>query len=382
MPKETVNLFDQFKLETVFGNEAEASPLSSGSVFNLPSNSQIAELTVDEEDEIPEDVIKKFASPEEEETDELDESEEDEERDDEETDDNPVEPEEEDDDESFSILPIANILKQKGLITSELEGFKDDPEALLDAITENADKIVEEKFNRKLEGLPPIVQELADFILNKGGNVATFLAIQSEYDNLEELDLTHESDQERVVTAYLRTQEYTNEEINETIANFKEGSILDREAKRAQQKYSRFLDKQKEQAEVEAVQARQVQLKQEEERISTIESYINKADNIAGLAIDKSEKEKFFEWLTKPGRDGLTGYVKSMKDNILEESIKLAYLKYKDFNYTKVASETKKEAALELKKAFKKATEKKPKSSGSQRRETAPADLSGFRGLL
>lgn len=285
----------------------------------------------------------------------------------------------------YDFSSIISYLAQEGIVdVDEDEEFEDSENGLTAAIQTTINRQVE-SYKRSL---PSIVGELADYI-EKGGDPRRFMGAVSGPLDLAALDLTREGDQELVVREYLKTQDYDVAEITETIDGYKDGLLLAKQAAIAQKKLAKITEAERQA--VIAEQTREAKLKEDtyQNYVSSITKTIKESKSIAGLEIKDKDKDTFQNYLLKIGKDGRTGYQRDLQENMIQSSIDLAYLKFKKYDFSKVAKAAETEATKKIKLSLTKTSDRNPHGSTGlglgDADETAASkkgDLSGFRGFL
>jgi len=376
--------FPELSIESFIPFEITSEAKDGSSSFKPRSSEELEEEVIqnsdieeDEEsgdpieDQIPDEIKnkqnKRVEEAEEEETDEEETSDDSEEEGEEEED----ESDDSEDENEFSFEPFAKLLHDNGLFDYDEENFDDS----VDSLIEGYNKAVEKSVKKVIDQYPKQVQELVDFI-NNGGNITEYLYSASQKEIVENYDIEEEKGQKTIISAYLKSQEYSDDEIADAIQDYEDSGILEKEAKRAKIKYEKIVEKKKQSLIEEQRKEHARMIEAAENKKKEIESFINKSDSIAGIGISKKEKEDFYKWLTVPDKNGETGYVKAINENPTENAIMLAFMKYKNFDFSKAKKEGKKEASLELRKKIFNGNKKKPKARVPSVVETS--DLSAF----
>ena len=289
------------------------------------------------------------------------------------------EPADEDGDEpEVSFKPLVEALSEKGILVYNSEDeFEDTDEGLESVIVKTIQSGIEEY----KASLPEELHELANFI-DLGGNINDYLQAKSNVATLENIDITKEDVQEKVLRAYLKTQEYTEDEIEDAINDYTDSLMLEKEAKRALNKLTKIAEKE----EAELLQRQQAleaeQKKQYEDYITNLKSTIMKSENIAGLKVSERDRKAFSDYLTKPDRNGKTEYAKDLEKDYMNNSIALAYFKFKNFNFEDIEKKVEKKITKDIKSKMFNKTTKTIKSSTRTPHEGADKEqFQAFRGI-
>lgn len=284
----------------------------------------------------------------------------------------------------YSYENIINYLAQEGIVDlDEDEEFEDNESGLTN--------VIQKTINKQIDGykksLPSIAHEFIEYV-EKGGDPAKFLGAVAGPINFADMDLTSEGDQELIVKEYLKSQDYDAAEIRETIEGYKDGLLLEKQATIAQKKLLRIVEA--ERKIMIAQQEAEVKTKKDNYNtyISTLTKTIKDSRSIAGLEIKDREKDEFQSWLLKPGKDGLTGYQREVQENPIQTQVELAFLKFKKYDFSKVAKAAETAATKKLKLSLTKTTDKNPRGStgsnlgDSEESTNKGSGLSAFKSFL
>lgn len=265
---------------------------------------------------------------------------------------------EENQETNYSFKGIASYLDEEGVIDFEdSKDLEDNPELLVNLVQAKIDQQV----TSYKESLPDVVAELVEYI-EKGGDPEKFLKAVNKDIDLESLDLEDESNQELLVKEYLKSLDHTKEEIDELIADYKEALILDKQAKFASKKLEKIQESKKAKLIEEQEAIAQEQVKKVEEYKSSVKELITGATELGGLPISKKEKEDFAKYLLEVNpKTGMTKYQEAISSNPKQTQVELAYLKYKEFDFSKVVAKAKTEVTKDIREKIFTKTESTPK---------------------
>lgn len=285
--------------------------------------------------------------------------------------------EETEDGEKFSYKAFLSHLNDEGVISFEdKEDLPDTPEVVYESVK----KTITDGINSYKESIPEEGQKFLDY-LEKGGDPKRYIDTLQAPIDLQAIDLDLESDQEKVLREYLKTQDYTPEEIDETITDYKDNLLLDKQSKVAAKKLEKTFEKRNEILLQEQEQVAEQQREQYNNYINTINNGIDTSDSLAGLEVTKAEKDSFKKYLLVRGKDGLTDYEREYQQDPVKTQLELAYLKFKkyDFGSAKKAGESAAVKQLNWKLKNNESTIKGGKSSQEVKQES---DLSAFRSFM
>jgi hypothetical protein len=267
--------------------------------------------------------------------------------------------------EDISFTPfVAKMVEEGVLFFDENKEYEDSEQGLIE--------IFEDTVNHKVEewksSLSDLSLQLIEYIENNGtveGFVNKFQ--ETKY---SEVDLDDEDNQKSLVEEHLLATGLDADEVKETLRDYEDSGILERQAKIAQ----KYLSKQQELENERFIENQRQQKEREEfERQAQMEEFENDImnNNFQTLNIPKAERQKFLEYLTKPvTKDGKTKY---LLEDSYEDRIRMAYMKFKKFDFGDIEKKATTKATLNLKKELSRFTDKNAtRHSGISREEQNP----------
>lgn len=280
----------------------------------------IVDDLLDEIEEVEEpDTEETLEEPEEKETEEVEES--DKQEEDEEDEESSEQKEE------FESL-VKSIAQQIGYDGED--EFEDTEEGIAQLTRKAAEKMAEDFLETKMH---PEVKEFNEYIA-LGGNPDKYLSTkfpQTDYSKIE-FDEENQMLQERLVKEDLVARGYEGEELEAELKDCKDGGILESKAKRALASLKERQSKEKESL-LDRQKEEQKQAKEEAEKFwNTVNDKIKNSSEIKGLKLPETEKPKFYDFLTKPVKDGKTQRDLLLEDLTMEDNLAVDYLLYKGFD--------------------------------------------------
>ena len=237
-----------------------------------------------------------------------------------------VEEEEEDDDDDN--IPATQIESQE---STEDDDSNEEPvetvTALFDAIAEELNWSMDEEDKKPTnvedlvayfkdvieENSVPVyaneeVREIDEFVRNGGKLQDYFNAIAPvEYDNI---DITKEDNQKKVLKEYLKTQGYNDTRIDRKLERYEDAGVLEEEAEEALEFLKDMSSKNKERLLEEQETFARQQKEEQQKYIDSVVKEINSITEIRGIKIPKEDKARLAEYMFKPDSSGQTQYVK------------------------------------------------------------------------
>ena len=243
-------------------------------------------------------------------------------------------PPEQDDteDESPSVI---DVLREK--LGYEVHGnFSEDYDGVVQFTQTVAGEIAKEQLDSVFANFPD-VEEYLQYRYNGGDPKKYFQASAPvvDYSNIQ-IQEDDVSTQRAIVQEHLRSMNFSEDEINETVQEYVDAGILQRHAERSLTKLAaqqetqakRVIEEQKQQA----VQAQQ----QVQQQWQNIQQTISQG-NLRGFNVPEADKSKFYSWMSE-ARDnqGRTQRMIDQESMDLETQLALEYLLYKKFDLAKL----------------------------------------------
>ncbi len=283
--------------------------------------------------------------------------------------------EDEDDGEAYSYKAVLRHLNDEGLVDFEdSEDLEDKPELIFESVKNTIVKGIEDY----KESIPDKGKKFLEY-LEKGGDPDTYFEALQKPFKISDLDLSEEGDQETVVREFLKSQDYSQDEINETIADYKDSLILEKQALVASKKLDKVFAKKED----ELIKHQEAIKEQEKTQyityINTLNDTIENSTELAGLPLTKKEKDQFRQYLLATDKQGLTQYQKEVQENPVKTQLELAYLKFMKYDFSKAIKKGETEATKKLKDIFKKNEKTVTSGRSVETDTTAGDDFAAFR---
>lgn len=210
--------------------------------------------------------------------------------------------------------------------------FEDTDEGIAQMFEAAKNKAADEALNSLLEQYP----EAKDLIEYRelGGDPDKFF--QARFPDVDYTKVEFKDDDERqhemLVRDDLRKKGFTDKEINADIEDFKNGGILESKAKRALE--SLKLKQKEEEDTLLEKQREQYEQKQEEinQYWDSVKQTIDKSTTFKSFNVPAKDKQKFFDYISKPVKDNKSQRDLDVENSDLETQLAVDFLLYKGFN--------------------------------------------------
>lgn len=280
-------------------------------------------------------------------------------------------------DSDYSFKALATYLSDEGIIDFEDSAdLEDTPEVLFQSVQ----KTIEAEIKNYKDSIPEVGKKFLDYI-EKGGDPSKFIEAAAQPLDFKSLDLEDTNVQKQVVSEYLKSQEYTQEEIDDLLQDYEDSLILEKQATLAAKKLEKIHSKKLDQLTAEQEAVIEAQKEQATKYVNTLTSTIDSAEQLGGLEITKKDKDAFKAYLLQADKNGLTQYQKEVNEDPVKTQLELAYLKFKKFDFGKVAKTAKSDTARAIFKKIKD-TESNPKGKAKEVDLEDDNSLSVFRGTF
>ena len=292
--------------------------------------------------------------------------------------------EEAEDTETLSQMGVlANYLKDEGVVDFTEDEFEDSEEGLVKVIQSEINKGVE----KYKEELPPLAQEFIDYI-DKGGDPANFVKATSDVD-FSQIDPKvidgKENLQKQLVAELMRREGYSQEDISQDVQDFVDGGLIAKRANRALSKLKSLQATERKSLLADQEKANKAQKEEHDNFLTSLKEDIDTREEIAGFPIAKKHRKDFYDYITKVDRK--TGKTKLVSDSEADKDsqIKMAWLYYNKFDFSKVEKKARTKATSSLRANLERANTVSTKRLKSKARTSAGStdiDFSLFENAL
>jgi len=236
-------------------------------------------------------------------------------------------------------------------------------------------KMAEDQLDGLFQAYPEIQKHL-DYVLN-GGKSEDWMKSSIQITDFENIQV-NENDlrtQKAVLGEYFKLKGHDAEFINELLDDYIESDKLYNKAVKAKtalnQYYSKERDTRLEQQKREQIANQQKQREFWDEINETIQT----SKDFAGITVQEKDKNKFFDYLSKPDSNGITEREKSHKESSQDVKLAIDYLMFKGFNLKDIiAAKAKTSNAKSLRKKIK-SSGKAVKGAAHARRKSGNFDI-------
>lgn len=197
--------------------------------------------------------------------------------------------------EKPTMVTTANLLKEKGIIDFELEEGEELTDELADELIEDGfDTAVDNKLKDLFDGLPDVVRQMVKYSKD-GGDPMQFIStmLKTQATGLTvNMDLSSEANQEAVVKAMLKEQDYDDEYIEIHIETLKDSNKLEAISKK---QYKAWEDKQIK-ANKELVTKQEEKKIQDKENLrkekTKLNSTLSSLSDVGGIKLSPKDKKE------------------------------------------------------------------------------------------
>jgi hypothetical protein len=221
--------------------------------------------------------------------------------------------------------------------------------------------VVEE--NSKPDFASEDIQKLNDFVKD-GGDFKKFLSEAYGGTDYENIDISSERNQKKVITENLMRLGYSEPKIQKSLARYEEAGTLEEEAEEALEVLKENTANKAQQLLADQQKLQQESRKQQQKFYSDVQSTVGQLDSIRGIPVTSKEKKELLDYIFKPEADGRTKYQKDYAKNY-KNLIESAYFTMRgDSLLSKVANKATSQAARNLQEKLA-SKGKRTKSSGT-----------------
>ena len=190
----------------------------------------------------------------------------------------------------------------------------------LEDVVEFVKEVIEE--NSKPEYSSDEVAAIDKFVKD-GGKISDYIKTVHGGVDVDNIDLTNESNQKAVIRENLKNKGYSEARIQKMIDRYEDSGVLAEEAEDALDLVKEYKENTSKKLLEEQEKANKEQKQAQLNYIRSVESTIQDISEIRGVPITQKEKKELMDYIFKPSADGMTAfqkdYVKSHK-NLIESA--------------------------------------------------------------
>jgi hypothetical protein len=284
---------------------------------------------------------------------------------------------EEEDDLKSGIKAFTNTLYDKGVIdfNAEDEDFEESEEG----IEKLVEKTVEKRIDNWASKLPDDFSKFLEYC-QAGGQPRDFLNVYYGNHSWEGFTVDTEDNQKAVVRESLRLAGEDPNEIEEIITEWADNGKLEDRAKKALTKVQKHESTQKAEI-VEITKAKDLERKKlEKESFENFKKELYSKDEVLGFKLTPKLKDKLWEHMTLPDRNGKTGYDKALEKN-KDAQYLFALQSMNDFDITKLEKQVETKVTKKVNNLFKNYSKgsKEKISSGTTEEVQETSPFAGFK---
>lgn len=156
--------------------------------------------------------------------------------------------------------------------------------------------------------------ELDEFVRN-GGKLEDYVTITSEID-LDNVDVTSESDQERIVKEFLIEKGFSTSQINKKLKTYKDAGILEDEAEDALDELKDLKEAKKEKLLEDQKSKYEAAVNQQRQFVESVTSEIKSLSDIRGLKVPEKDKKKLLDYIFRTDNTGKSQFTKDFNKSV------------------------------------------------------------------
>ena len=293
-----------------------------------------------------------------------------------------VESVDDDSDVSEDDPSVIEVLRSK--MGYEVEGdFAEDYDGVAKFAGAVAEEIAKEQLDTVFSQFPDVEQYL-QYRYN-GGDPKQYFQATAPVVDYSAVEITDENVaiQRAVVEEFLQRSGYNAEEVGETVQDYLDAGILQRQANRSLGK----LQQMQEREAVEVVAKQKIEAEQRQEQVqnqwSSIKGTIDQG-TVRGFEIPTSDRKKFYSWMSEAvDKQGRTQRLVDREQMDMETQVAMEYLLWKKFDLNKLVSSTKNtKKAQNLKQKLQQKQPASQRMKGGKSSFKAPKQLPSLKDLL
>tara|TARA_R100001082_G_C4365240_1_gene161535 strand:- start:583 stop:1698 length:1116 start_codon:yes stop_codon:yes gene_type:complete len=278
--------------------------------------------------------------------------------------------EEEVENEEVEETVVNEVLSQLGYEFPD-EQFEDTSDGLAKLAKAVGMKMAEDQLDGLFNAYPEVQKHL-DYLLN-GGKSEDWMKSSVQVTDFENIKVTQDDlrTQRAVLGEYFKLKGHDAEFINELLDDYTETNKLYDKAVKAKTALNQYYVKERDTRLEQQKREQLANQQRQREFWDDINDTIQNSKDFAGITVPERDKNKFFDYLSKPGSDGKTAREKAHQESSKEVKLAIDYLMFKGFNLKDII-------ATKAKTSNAKSLRKKLKSTGSVKGAARPKRKGGF----
>lgn len=286
------------------------------------------------------------------------------------------------DDADNEEVSVIDVLRSK--MGYEVEGnFTEDYDGVAKFAEAAAQEIAKEQLDSVFAQFPDVEQYL-QYRYNGGDPKQYFQATAPVVDySAVEISDENVAVQRAVVQDFLQRTGYSQEEIAETVQDYIDAGILQRQATRSLTKLQAMQEQEAAQLIARQKQEAEQRYQKTQQQWESIQSTINKG-SVRGFEIPTADRKKFYSWMSEAvDNQGRTQRLIDREKLDLETQVAMEYLLWKNFDLNKLVSNSKNtKQAQNLKQKLQQNKPASERMKGGKSSYTAPKQLPSLKDLL
>lgn len=286
------------------------------------------------------------------------------------------------DDADNEEVSVIDVLRSK--MGYEVEGnFTEDYDGVAKFAEAAAQEIAKEQLDSVFAQFPDVEQYL-QYRYNGGDPKQYFQATAPVVDySAVEISDENVAVQRAVVQDFLQRTGYSQEEIAETVQDYIDAGILQRQATRSLTKLQAMQEQEAAQLIARQKQEAEQRYQKTQQQWESIQSTINKG-SVRGFEIPTADRKKFYSWMSEAvDNQGRTQRLIDREKLDLETQVAMEYLLWKNFDLNKLVSNSKNtKQAQNLKQKLQQNKPASQRMKGGKSSYTAPKQLPSLKDLL
>lgn len=245
------------------------------------------------------------------------------------------EDDDDDDSESTDDTVVGEILASLGY---EPDAEYEDTAEGLTALTKDiAGKMASQQLDEVLENFP-LVKNHLEYVLNGGESQQFMQAYDPNMDyNKMSIDEDDVRSQKALLADYFSIKGHDQEFIDEMVQDYSDSGKLYNKSEAARQALGKVQAQQQEQMVEQQKEASRKQMEEQQNFWDGVATTIKDSTEFAGLTVPQREKNKFFDYLSKPvNKEGYTQRDIDHANAEMEKKLAIDYLMFKGFNLDQI----------------------------------------------
>lgn len=210
------------------------------------------------------------------------------------------------------------------------DSFEDSIEGLAGYVKKASEVLAQQQLEN-IFTVQPELKNVFEFVLN-GGDLTKYTSVNQEALDIESLDVTTEFGARKANELLMIEQGIPQDRISKLLSNYQKAGVLEEMGKEAKEILVSKAEEKRIQMQNDAAKAAKDQADADAKYWENVRNQVMIQGKFQDITIPQIEREKFFEYLAKPVKDGKSQAEIDTEIEEIDMTLAINYLRYKKFD--------------------------------------------------